>query len=158
MSAAHPSRPTTARVVCTTLWALLAMSPGQADEAPPSAAQAQATSEGGSPWLAEVRAQRRAWEAQRQTAEEAIDARRRWQDPWAAAQHKAREQAFQQRREERLEQIDRDRERFRRQGPWSATPAPPWPGDTPGDPEHAAPPPPDHRPPGWDNGWYYRGY
>ena len=117
-----------------------------------------------SPWLEAVRAQRRAWEAQRRASKEAIAAQRRAMDPWAAAQHEAREQERQERRDRWLESIDRDRQRFRRQGPWLDDPTP-WPkGTVPpaapappaglGSPEAITRPPP----PGWDNGWYYQGY
>lgn len=158
MSAAHPSRLTAVLPGLTLLCALLAAGPCRAEDAPPPAPNATPVSKGGSPWLAEVRAQRRAWEAQRRAAREAIDARRRWQDPWAAAQYEAREQSFEQRRQERLEQIDRDRERFRRQLPWSVAPPDPWPIDAAGDREYPDLPPASYPPAGWDNGWYYRGY
>lgn len=114
-----------------------------------------------SPWLEAVRAQRRAWEAQRRASREAIDAKRRAIDPWAAAQHEAREQERRERRDRWLQAIDRDRQRFLQQGPWLDG-AEPWPGTPvapvpPANPEQGEtttrPPPP-----GWDNGWYYQGY
>ena len=61
-----------------------------------------------SPWLDEVRAQRRAREERRRAAKEAMDARRRWIDPWGAAQQEAREQEVQRRRGAFLEQIERE--------------------------------------------------
>ncbi len=128
-----------------------------------------------SPWLDEVRAQRRAREERRRAAKEAMDARRRWIDPWGAAQQEAREQEVQRRRGAFLEQIERDREAFRNQVPWAPAPQQsPWLNEmltrepeltAPGEAETAgatgpAVPPPStpYAPPGWDNLWYYRGY
>ena len=83
-------------------------------------------------WLDDVKAQRQAWEARRQAAKEAINARRRLNDPWGAAQKEAREMENQRRRDAMLEQIERDREAFRNQGPWQGgnlwEPGPPPPG------------------------------
>ncbi|AGA89555.1 hypothetical protein Thimo_0716 [Thioflavicoccus mobilis 8321] len=138
---------------------LLATSHCLADEgSSPTTPDAEIPSEGESPWLAEVRAQRRAWEEQRRAAKEAIDARRRRQAPWAAAQHEAREKAFQRRRDERLERIERDRARFRQQGPWQLASPDPWPLDAAGTPAPLDVPAPTYPPAGWNNGWYYRGY
>jgi hypothetical protein len=102
-----------------------------------------------------------------------MDARRRMVDPWGAAQQEAQEKATQRRREAFLKQIERDREAFRNQGPWS-WPQAPMPDDTlgllPDDDGGAwldgddkpsgkgAASPPEKPLPGWDNGWYYRGY
>jgi hypothetical protein len=124
-------------------------------------------------WLDEVRAQRQAREERRRAAKEAIDARRRWIDPWGAAEQEAREQEVQRRRDAFKEKIEREREVFRTQTPWSP-PRAPW-EDSPTEPESAqtagteagtsapleqpvAPPPLPYTPPGWDNRWYYRGY
>jgi hypothetical protein len=122
-------------------------------------------------WLDEVRAQRRAWEGRRRAAKDAMDAHRRWIDPWGAAQHEAREQETQRRREAFREKIERDREAFRNQVPWGSLYGP-WPDDSMGFlPDDAgapdtddtttgqgAPSPAQSPMPGWDNRWYYRGY
>ena len=50
------------------------------------------------PWLEEVRAQREAWEAQRQAAHQAANARLRLFDPWGAAQLQALDQEAEERR------------------------------------------------------------
>ena len=125
-----------------------------------------------SPWLDEVRAQRRAREERRRATKEAIDARRRWIDPWGAAQHEAREQEVQRRRDAFLEKIEREREAFRNQAPWTP-PQTPWPeeiaapaletpapveAETAGSPEPSVQQPPPYAPHGWNNHWYYRGY
>jgi hypothetical protein len=121
-------------------------------------------------WLEEVRAQRRAWEERRRATKEAINARRRLTDPWGAAHQEAHEKENQRRRDAMMDQIERDRETFREQGPWQATGpkdlgppppaappisagAPPEPGGTDGPVE-----PPAYPPSGWNNRWYYRGY
>lgn len=119
-------------------------------------------------WLDEVRRQRQAWEARRHAAREAIDARRRWIDPWGAAQQDAIEQEVQRRRDAFREKIERDREAFRSLRPWPDRPSP-WggeptaPGEHPGQSIGEGEPPPDpgapYPPlPGWDNRWYYRGF
>jgi hypothetical protein len=125
-------------------------------------------------WLDEVRAQRRAWEERRRAAKEAIDARRRWINPWGAAQKEAREKENQRRREAFMEHIEREREAFRSGAPWGSAPGP-WEEapqtdkvpHMPGPPESRGPegsdevptgPSPYPQPPGWDNRWYYRGY
>jgi hypothetical protein len=101
-----------------------------------------------------------------------MDARRRWIDPWGAAQKEAREMESQRRREAFREQIERDRQAFRNQIPWlfeldpwrednSQPPAqlPPSLGtDSPGVAEQAAPSSSPYPLPGWDNRWYYRGF
>lgn len=130
-------------------------------------------------WLDEVKAQRRAWEERRRAAKEAVNARRRWTDPWGVAQHEAREKESQRRHDAMLEQIERDRDAFRNQVPWQtpetweAGPPPPSSQPTPhgsqpeaGGSEQAArgataqspTAPPAYPPSGWDNRWYYRGY
>jgi len=118
-----------------------------------------------SQWLDEVRAQRRAWEERRRVAKEAIDARRRWIDPWGAAQKDAMKQEVQRRRDAFREKIERDREAFRSYRPWSAEPAPwheelPPQGENQGLPEGASQLPEAPYPPlpGWDNRWYFRGF
>ncbi len=162
----------------------LMMAYGMAEEAfadDPAGVQSTlpAQVESSSPWLDEVRAQRRAWEAQRRATKEAIEARRRWQDPWLAEQREAREQEQQRRRDEWLERIDRDRAAFRNQGPWYA-PLGRWPSTTPqvsvpledsdrSDasseqaptieiPEKDELQTQNYPPAGWNNGWYYNGY
>jgi hypothetical protein len=121
-----------------------------------------------SPWLEEVRAQRRAWEARRRDSQEAAQARRQWSDPRAAAaaQQEAWDEMVQRRRDDWLEEIDRDRRYFRQQGPWQ------WGA---GDRSSAAASdlrwqqveqlpatdrssPSTFPPSGWNNGWYYNGY
>jgi hypothetical protein len=130
-------------------------------------------------WLDEVKAQRRVWKERRRAAKEAINARRRLTDPWGAAQQEAREKESQRRHDAMLEQVERDRDAFRNQGPWqSADPweqGPPPPSQpAPSGPEPEAfgvsnraatggtPPvpaePAAYPPSGWDNRWYYRGY
>ncbi|MEA3278676.1 MAG: hypothetical protein U9Q81_25935 [Pseudomonadota bacterium] len=121
-----------------------------------------------------MRAQRRAREERRRAAKEAMDARRRWIDPWGAAQQEAREQETLRRREAFMEKIDREREAFRSQRPWGG-PYGPWNDHSPGVGPAAAPPSPEapeegapapgdpsralYPPlPGWDNRWYYRGF
>lgn len=122
-------------------------------------------------WLEEVKAQRRAWEERRRATKEAINARRRLTDPWGAAHQEAHEKENQRRRDAMMDQIERDRETLREQGPWTATGpkdlgpppppaappisagAPPEPGGTDGPVE-----PPAYPPSGWNNRWYYRGY
>lgn len=83
-------------------------------------------------WLDDVKAQRQAWEARRQATKEAINARRRLNDPWGAAQKEAREKENQRRHDAILEQVERNREAFRNQGPWQDPsrwePGPPPPG------------------------------
>lgn len=136
----------------------------------------------GTPWLDEVRAQRQAREARRQSAREAFEARRRLTDPRGAAHQDAWEEEVRRRREARMQRIEQDRERFRGLGP-----PPPWPepqgggaapppallpdrptGDTAsrdgtspgGAPRYppGTPAPGTYVPPDWDNLWYYRGY
>ncbi len=122
-------------------------------------------------WLEEVKAQRRAREERRRAAKEAINARRRLTDPWGAAHQEAHEQENQRRHDAMMEQIERDRETFREQGPWQGS----GPMDL-GPPPPPVPPPsssgtqpeaggsqgpaatPAYPPSGWDNRWYYRGY
>jgi hypothetical protein len=161
------------------LWATaLALTPLWAqDGSVPSVAQSGATGEPApmNQWLDEVRAQRQAWEERRQAAKEALDARRRWIDPWGAAQKEARDKETQRRRDAFREQIERDRELFRNRSPWAAQSGP-WQEAPPGTENLApdagapaespiAPPPEEDVPgspypplPGWDNRWYYRGY
>ena len=136
-------------------------------------------------WLDEVKAQRQAWEARRQAAKEAVNARRRLNDPWGAAQQEARESEIERRREAILEQVERDRDAFHSQrpwqntNPWESSPPPPPPSQpaqvqTPPQPNPATPDgtalnpaqnpnqdtaePYTYSPSGWDNRWYYRGY
>ena len=106
-------------------------------------------------WLDEVRAQRQAWQERRRVTKEAIDARRRWIDPWGAAQHQAREKETQRRREAFHDQIARERQAFREQGPWFV---PPVPGEEPEAQANTLDFPAYPPLPGWDNRWYYRGY
>jgi hypothetical protein len=149
--------------------------PTRAQEPPPPplppSAGPSAEPESLDQWLDEVRAQRRAWENRRRAAKEALDARRRWIDPWGAAQHDAREQETQRRRDAFREKIERDREAFRNQAPWGAVYGP-MPDESMGflpdditspDADDAtasrgAPSPSQFPLPGWDNRWYYRGY
>jgi hypothetical protein len=117
-------------------------------------------------WLDEVKAQRQAWEERRRAAKEAVQARRRQNDPWGAAQHEAREQESQRRRDAIIEQFERDRDNYH--APWAGPrdqgPPPPQPGTgmpQPTAPESTALNPADpgsYPPSGWDNRWYYRGY
>jgi len=139
---------------------------------PPSAGGVPIESEPIHRWLDEVRAQRQAREARRLAAKEAMEARRRWIDPWGAAKKEAREQEVQRRRNAFLEKIEREREAFHSQNPWGAQlspwqdevpgPVPDFPGasetDNPGPPKPPLPPSPSYALPGWDNRWYYRGY
>ena len=116
-------------------------------------------------WLDEVRAQRQAWEERRRAKKEAIDARRRWIDPWGTAQQEARREENQRRREALRNKIEQDRDAFRSHSPWRS-PQAPWqePLPSPGSdgqnpisdvPDILSPYPPL---PGWNNGWYFRGY
>jgi hypothetical protein len=117
-------------------------------------------------WLEEVKAQRRAREERRRAAREAIIARRRLTDPWGAAHQEAHEQESQRRHDVMMEQIERDREAFREQGPWQTPgpmdqpPASPTPGAPAPEAGDAQPPAaaPAYPPSGWNNRWYYRGY
>jgi hypothetical protein len=101
-----------------------------------------------------------------------MDARRRWIDPWGAAQLEAREQEAQRRRDAFKKKIEREREAFRSQIPWEPQPSP-WADETTVPSPEPAPPSeadaevrhgqagPTSSPyplPGWDNRWYYRGY
>lgn len=121
-------------------------------------------------WLEEVKAQRRAWEERRRATKEAINARRRLTDPWGAAHQEAHEKESQRRHDAMMDQMERDRETFREQGPWQGTDPmdlrPPPPVAPPG-PAGAQPEPggahnpaesPAYPPSGWNNRWYYRGY
>jgi len=126
-------------------------------------------------WLDEVRAQRQAREERRRAAKEAMGARRRWLDPWGAAQQEAWEQETQRRRDAFMEKVERDRKAFRSHSPWGP-PHNPWRDEAPAlgpGPEFRSPSSPDTAeaagqavtpaepyPPlhGWDNRWYYRGY
>lgn len=134
-------------------------------------------SEGPTPWLDEVRAQRRSWEEKREAARRAYEARRRANNPQAAAQHEAWEEDVQRRRAARRERMDQERELYRSLGP-SLVPAWPWPNDSspdltrdptrdptwrsdagsdpfaPGAPSDA----PVFAPQGWDNHWYFQGF
>lgn len=117
-------------------------------------------------WLDEVKAQRQAWEERRRAAKEAVHARRRQHDPWGAAQHEAREQESQRRRDAIIEQFERDRDTF--QAPWAGPrdQGPPSPQPDTGAPQPTVPDstalnpadPGSYPPSGWDNRWYYRGY
>jgi hypothetical protein len=103
------------------------------------------------PWLDEVRAQRQAWETRRDASRKAMEARRRWIDPWGAAQRESREKEIEQRRQASRERIEQERELLRASRP----PFPAYP-DTPTLWEPA--PPLAAEPPGWNNRWYYEGY
>ena len=107
-------------------------------------------------WLDEVRAQRQAWEARRDATRKAMDARRRWIDPWGAAQHEAREREGEQRRQANRDRIEQERQHFRAQRP----PLAPFPevSPQPSPPPWEPPAPRLPEPPGWDNRWYYEGY
>ncbi len=133
------------------------------------------------PWLDEVRAQRRSWEEKRNAARSAYEARRRANNPKAAAQQEAWEEDVQRRRSARHERMEQERELYRSLGP-SLLPAWPWPNQGPNagpdaltqdptwDPTRRAdaipgpfaPAPPGevplYAPPGWDNRWYFRGF
>ena len=122
-------------------------------------------------WLDEVRA-RQGREERRRAVKEAMDARRRWINPWGAAQQEAREQEVQRRRNAFQERIERERDAFHYQNPWgpqhnswqdeTTAPGPNFPeapeADNPGPPEQPLPPPSPYALPGWDNHWYYRSY
>lgn len=123
-------------------------------------------------WLDEVRAQRQAREERRRADKEVRDARRRWIDPWGAAQQEAREQETRRRRNAFFEHIERDREALRNQVPWGF-PRDPWqeeatgsqaetplstPADATGVSRQPVPNPSPYPPTGWDNRWYYRGF
>lgn len=115
-----------------------------------------------SPWLDEVRAQRQAWEARRNQAREAYDARRRLHNPRGAAQQDAWKEEVRRQRAERLELIARDRELFLDLGPKGFQLL--WPGTIPipfssnGQDGFSVPKESMFAPPGWDNLWYFRGY
>jgi len=117
-------------------------------------------------WLGEVKAQRRAWEERRRATREAINARRRLSDPWGAAHLESHEKESQRRRDAMMEQIERDRETFREEGPWQLPspmderpPPPPAAAVPPGAGDSQSPAAaPSYPPSGWDNRWYYRGY
>jgi hypothetical protein len=118
------------------------------------------------PWLDEVRAQRQAWETKREAARDAFEARRRANNPRAAAQQEAWEEEVRRRRAARLERMDQERELFRSLGP-SQMPFPwPWTSGFSALPDtatgHSAPATPGDKPmfapPGWDNHWYFRGF
>lgn len=110
-----------------------------------------------SPWLDDVRAQRRAWEARRKAARDELKARRRAKNPRASARQEAWEEDLRQRRSQRQERIDQERELFRSLGP-----APPPTVPAPSKQEGEAPFPPAGdpmlKPPGWNNLWYFRGF
>lgn len=121
-------------------------------------------------WLEEVRAQRQAWEAHRQQARGAMEARRRWIDPWGAEQRDAMEKRAEQRREAARNFAERQRETRHQPSiwryPYGGSLPPDHPTDSPypgaGDsepfPGQTDSPPPPSYPPGWNNPWYYRGY
>lgn len=163
------------RLIAALSVGLLAASHLEAQEppaAPPGTGSVPGEPEAVHRWLDEVRAQRQAREERRHAAKEAMDARRRWIDPWGAAQVEAREQELERSRNAFLQQIERDREAFRNQIPWVppndpwqeevAGPVPEFPAaaeaDAAGHPEPPPPPPSPFTLPGWDNHWYYRGY
>ena len=152
----------------------LAMAAGDADAdgplVPPASDPANPLSAGYvdpvDQWLAEVKAQRKAREERRRATREAINARRRLTDPWGAAHQESHEKESQRRRDAMMEQIDREREAFRDQGPWQlpspmdqGPPPPPASGAASeagdGEPPSAVP---TYPPSGWNNRWYYRGY
>lgn len=173
---------------------LLVSRGGALAQDPPSASPVPGASDPGAtspalaepPWLAEVRAQRQAWEERRRAARDAFEARRRQVDPRRAAHQDAWEEDVRRRREARLQRIDQDRERFRDLGqptlPWYPGPMgiPDTTGATPGERTSpstgaagtetrsadtgaalAAPGAPASAPPlpqAWDNTWYFRGY
>ncbi|NEV61494.1 hypothetical protein [Thiorhodococcus minor] len=109
-----------------------------------------------SPWLEEVRAQRRAWEARRKAARDEFEARRRTNNPRASARQEAWQEDLRQRRAQRQERIDQERELFRSLGP--TPPAAPAPGEQGGEGSYPAPGDPMLKPPGWDNLWYFRSF
>ena len=87
-------------------------------------------------WLDEVRAQREAWEAQRQAARQASNARLRMFDPWGAAQLEALDRETESRRpkaEAQRRAMERRREE-REKRMWQYTPY------------------------GWDDPWFSGGY
>jgi len=106
----------------------------------------------GDQWLDAVRAQRRSWEDRRRASREAMEAHRRQLSSRAEVQSESRHLEQQRRHEAFLEQIERDRDLFRSQGPWQ-TQAPPALPDTMEIPNPSHP----HLT-GWDNRWYFRGY
>ena len=110
-------------------------------------------------WMDEVRAQREAWEARRDAARQAHEARLRLNNPRGAAQRDAWTEELRQRRQERQEWIDQERSRFRppAPGPFSALGTTPTekPPATPGAAPRGEPLFP---PPGWNNLWYFRSY
>jgi hypothetical protein len=118
-------------------------------------------------WLEEVRAQRRAWEAER---EEARKARRRWIDPWGAEKREAMERDAEQRREAAKNFAEQQRESRRNPSIWRypyggytpfESPAD-WPRPEENDigpaPSQTDNPAGTNYPPGWNNPWFYRGY
>lgn len=139
-------------------------------------------------WLDEVKAQRQAWEARRQAAKEAANARRRLTDPWGAAQQEARDKDNQRRRDAMRDQVERDREMFLNQWSWQGSnrwePDLPPPAHSPNVAPELSPIAPEsmtlnpprsaqdlaqdptqhsdessaYSPSGWNNRWYYRGY
>jgi hypothetical protein len=154
--------------LCSGLLIVVSVSAQEPPAPPAGASPPEPISE----WLAEVRAQRQASEDRRRAQKEAMDAHRRWIDPWGAAQKEARDQATQRRHEAFMEHIERDRQAFRNLAPWRFEPDP-WQEDT--SRSTAEPPPsrgtdaagiagktpPSASPyslPGWDNLWYYRGF
>lgn len=126
---AIPARRARRRAACLGLAMLISTAAAAADQesAAPEAPAGAAipASPRATPWLDEVRAQRRAWEQRRKAAHDAFETRHRANDPWGAAQHDAWEDEIERRREARRQQMEQDREHFR-----SLTPAPPpapWP-------------------------------
>ncbi len=114
------------------------------------------------PWLDEVRAQRQAWEARRNSARQSYEAWRRLNNPRGAAHREAWEAEVRWRRAARLDRMEQDRELFRRLGPNQLPP--PWPTKGPAatdESNKAGLPPPEtpiFAPPGWNNHWYFRGF
>ncbi|NCA69524.1 MAG: hypothetical protein EOM91_05330 [Sphingobacteriia bacterium] len=124
--------------------------------------------EDGTPWLDEVRAQRQAREAMRESNRQAYEARRRAHNPRGAAFQEAWEEDVRRRRSANLERMDQERERFLNSGPtppmfanppWRMpwhSPHPPWTEPSGGPPGSGEPP--LFAPPDWDNLWYFRGF
>ncbi len=125
-------------------------------EMPEASADRQSPAASWQNWLDEVRAQRQAWEARRKAAQQE---RRRQIDPQWAAQHKARVQKNQRRRQALRDEINRHRETFWNSIPWSGPYERTWQDGAPARPSSDPPSDPTQNPlPGWNNLWYYRGY
>ncbi len=102
-------------------------------------------------WLEEVKAQRKAWESQRNAAKQASNERLRMIDPWGAARLQTLEQASDLRREALLNRSDNLRKHAEAQFEARRHAYESWLQQQ--ERRHSA-----YQPYGWDNRWYYRGY